>query len=343
MTRNNYAADTPAEQSPDWTSRQLNLELGKTPVAFIVFNRPEHTRAAFAAIRGYRPSRLFLIADGPRTHYPLDAVRCQDVRHIVSEVDWPCEVRTNFSNHNLGCSLRVSSGLDWVFSEADRAIVLEDDCVASPEFFSFCDQILEAYENNEAVWVVSGNSYQPEIKRGDGSYYFSKYPDCWGWATWRRAWRHYQNDLPFLDEWQRTRRWKECFPTLLERRYFDRVFRGVLRGATDSWGYRWLACMIYGGGLAATPNANLVQNIGFDGEGTHTTNRGNPHPHCPTQLGPMKHPTRVAPDVEADDYLRIVVEQRGWSGVLRRLPQRAAQLVQRIAKVDLIGPGRLPR
>jgi hypothetical protein len=286
---------------------------------------------AFAAIRGYRPARLFLVADGPRETQALDAARCQEVREIVSAVDWPCEVRTNFSSYNLGCSRRVSSGLDWVFSAADRAIVLEDDCVASPEFFLFCDELLEVYENNDSVWVVSGNSYQPEFKRGDGSYYFSKYPDCWGWATWRRSWRHYQNELPFLDEWQRSRRWKECFPTVLERRYFNRLFHRVLDGSIDSWDYRWLACVIYGGGLAATPNANMVRNIGFDAQGTHTTNRANSPPHCPTQLGPMKHPTRVAPDRTADDYLRIVVEQRGWGGLLRRLPARAARLIRRFA------------
>ncbi len=305
------------------------MKPGQTPVAFFVFRRPMHTRASFAAIRAYRPARLFLVADGPRKDHPEDEQRCLDVRSIVSDVDWPCEVLTNFASDNLGCSWRIPSGLAWVFSHADRAIVIEDDCVASPEFFEFCEQLLRYYETEESVWAVNGNSYQPEVRRGDGSYYFSKYPDCSGWATWRRAWRHYQRDLPFLKEWKRSRSWKACFPTVLERRHFSRVFDDVLKGSMDSWAYRWLACAIYGGGLSATPNANLVRNIGFDAEGTHTTTPGILHRHCPELLGPLSHPANIAADRDADHYLRAVVEGGGWAGLLRWMVRGGARRVVR--------------
>ena len=296
------------------------LDLGSTPVAYVVFNRPRHTRQTFAAIRAYRPSQLFIIADGPRASHPADIERCREVRNLVSEIDWPCEVQRNFSEENLGCRQRVSSGLDWVFSIVDRAIVLEDDCLASPEFFSFCDTLLERYSVNDSVWVVSGNSYQPQYRRGDGSYFFSKNPDIWGWATWRRAWRHYRADLPFLSEWLKSQRWKQDFPTRYEQRFFRRIFSEALSGTVDSWAYLWVGCVIYGGGLSATPNANLVTNIGFDDEATHTTSRSLKYDRTP--LGAMTHPSQIAADAEADAYFRRKFSDPGLSKRLLRRARR---------------------
>ena len=300
------------------------FELGRTPVAYVVFNRPRHTHETFAAIRAYRPSQLFIIADGPRSSHPADIERCREVRNIVSEIDWPCEVQCNLSDENLGCARRIAGGLDWVFSIVDRAIILEDDCLASREFFSFCDSLLEHYCDNESVWAISGNSHQPHYRRGDGSYFFSKYPDIWGWATWRRAWQHYRHDLPFLNEWLKSRRWREDFPTGSEQRHFRRIFSEALSGIVDSWGYRWIGCLIYGGGLSATPNANLVRNIGFDLEATHTkTAHGLEYDVTP--LGALTHPSQIATDAEADEYLR----RKFFSdpGLAERLLRRAKRLI----------------
>jgi hypothetical protein len=272
-------------------------------VAYFVFNRPRHTRQSFAAVRNRRPSHLFIIADGPRASHPQDFARCREVREIVNLIDWPCRVYRNYSDTNLGCKRRISSGLDWVFSQVDRAIILEDDCVASSEFFSFCDTLLEFYEEDERVWAINGNSYQAHGQNGDGSYYFSKYPDCWGWATWRRAWNHYQVELPFLEEWIGSTRWKAAFPLRAEQRYWRQKLNLVRRGKIDTWDYQWLACMNFGEGLAATPNANLVTNIGFD-EGTHMNERDNSGPHNLTPLGAIVHPSEVKPDSEADEFYR---------------------------------------
>jgi hypothetical protein len=301
------------------------LDLGSTPVAYFVFNRPRHTRDTFAAIRTYRPSRLFIIADGPRAT-GADVERCREVRSIVSQIDWPCKVLHNFSDTNLGCRRRIASGLDWVFSAVDRAIVLEDDCLASREFFSFCDSLLELYCADDSVWVISGNSYQPQYHRGDGSYFFSKYPDIWGWATWRRAWRHYRSDLPFLKDWLKSRRWKKDFPTWSEQKYFRRIFSETLTGSVDSWAYRWTACVIYGGGLSITPNANLVRNIGFDDQGTHTKNSYG-FEYTLTPLGSLIHPSKIARDAEADEYLRRIFYSD--PGLGKRVLRKAKRFVVR--------------
>jgi hypothetical protein len=185
--------------------------------------------------------------------------------------------------------------------------------------------LLERYCDNESVWVISGNSFQPQHRRGDGSYFFSKYPDMWGWATWRRAWCHYRHDLPFFDEWRRSPRWKECFPTSSEQRYFRRIFSESLVGTVDSWGYPWTGCVIYGGGLSAMPNANLVRNIGFDDEATHTKTAPPGLEYDLTPLGALTHPSQIAADAEADEYLR----RRFFtdSGLGKRLLRRAKRFI----------------
>lgn len=140
-----------------------------TPIAYIAFNRPEHTRKTIQVVREQRPSQLFIIADGPRPGHPTDVDRCAEVRTIMDQVDWPCEVQHNYAEVNLGLKCRVSSGLDWVFSQVDRAIVLEDDCVPHPDFF-FCDGLLERYADDDRVSVIAGNNFQHGRRRGDGSY-----------------------------------------------------------------------------------------------------------------------------------------------------------------------------
>ena len=161
----------------------------RTPVALLIFNRPDTTERVFNAVAKARPSKLLVVADGPRDSRPGEAARCEQTRAIIKRVDWDCEVITNFADRNMGCKLRVSSGIDWIFEQVEEAIILEDDCLPDPSFFRFCDEMLERYRDNERVGMVSGGNLQFGRHRGTGSYYFSKYTHIWGWASWRRAWK----------------------------------------------------------------------------------------------------------------------------------------------------------
>lgn len=275
----------------------------KTPVAYIIFNRPKHTEASFAVLRERKPAKLFIIADGPRPGHPTDAERCSAVRAIVEQIDWPCEVHRNYAESNLGLKRRVSSGLDWVFEKVERAIVLEDDCVAHPDFFHFCDEMLERFADDKRVSVVTGNNFQDGQKRGNASYYFSKYNHCWGWATWRRAWQHYDGDLPFWPQWSQTPDWQKMTPDSLERKYWNQIFEDVRAGKIDSWAYPWTCSVWYQGGLTVTPNVNLVSNIGFGPESTHTSSARSPLADMATAaLGDLQHPEAVEQNIEADKY-----------------------------------------
>jgi len=293
------------------------------PVAYIVFNRPQHTQKTFAVLRELQVPVLFLIADGPRSEHPDDQQRCARVREIVEQVDWPCEVHSNYADFNLGLKNRVSSGLDWVFEHVDRAIVLEDDCVAHPDFFSFCDQLLERYADDERVSVITGNNFQDGQHRGTGSYYFSKYNHCWGWATWRRAWDCYEGDLEFWPSWKQSDAWKTIAPNVIERHYWEDIFEKTLAGQYDSWAYPWTASIWHCGGLTATPNVNLVSNIGFGRDSTHTSSSNNPLGALPTaSIGELIHPTVVRRDEEADQYTfrHVFLGEKGylpWSFLMR--------------------------
>ena len=299
----------------------------QTPIAYIVFNRPQHTKRTFAVLRDQRPSQLFIIADGSRTGHPTDAERCAEVRAIVDQVDWPCEVHRNYAGSNLGLKRRVSSGLDWVFGQVDRAIVLEDDCVAHPDFFRFCDELLELYFEDERVSVITGNNFQNGQKRGDASYYFSKFNHCWGWATWRRAWQYYQGGLPFWPEWRNSDDWKQTVPDKIERQYWKKIFEKVYADRIDSWAYPWTACVWKYGGLTATPNVNLVSNIGFGADATHTTSPSSEQAGIPVEpIGDLSHPYHIKQDSFADSY----VFDHTFGGRNQRLPMSFFQFPRRV-------------
>ncbi len=128
-----------------------------TPVAFIIFNRPDTTSKVFEAIKQAKPKKLLVIADGPRINKPGEAEKCKQTRAITEQIDWDCEVLRNYSENNLGCRNRVSSGIDWVFENVDEAIIIEDDCLPNPSFFRFCQELLGKYRNNDEIFLISGN------------------------------------------------------------------------------------------------------------------------------------------------------------------------------------------
>ena len=232
-------------------------------IAYIIFNRPRHTRETFEVIRAQRPSKLFIIADGPRAGHATDVERCRAVRQIVEHIDWPCEVHREYAEQNLGLKRRISSGLTWVFSLTEAAIVLEDDCLPHPDFFGYCQDLLERYKEDERIWVITGNNFQNGKRRGDASYYFSKFGHCWGWASWRRAWQHFDGDLSFWPEWKHSDDWRRKMPDPFEQRYWIDILDRVYQHKIDSWAYPWLATLWYHGALTATPRVNLVTNIGI--------------------------------------------------------------------------------
>lgn len=272
------------------------------PIALFVFNRPHLTEQVYQRIRQARPRRMFVVADGPREGHPDDRRLCSMTRQIVSSPDWPCELLTNFSEENLGNGRRISSGLDWVFGQCAEAIILEDDCLPCPSFFSFCSSLLTYYRDDTRIMHISGNNYQDGVRRGNASYFFSRYSLSWGWASWARAWRHY--DFSF-HSWPTARdeEWlKSVLEDPMEIDYWTPIFERLYRGFIDTWDYQWLLTCWFQNGLSIQPNVNLVSNVGV---GPDATNFKEAHSTIgtPTQeLRELVHPRRMNRDIEADRF-----------------------------------------
>ena len=273
-----------------------------TPVALFLFNRPEPTARVFARIAEARPRQLFLIADGPRTE--AERPRCEAARQAVSRVDWDCHVRRNFSDENLGCRVRMSSGIDWVFSQVEEAILLEDDCLPHPTFFPYCAELLARFGEDERIVMISGDNFQRGRRRTPFSYYFSRIPHVWGWATWRRAWRHYDVTI---NRWPELRDagWLEA--TLRDAdvaRAYRRLFDDTHSGKIDTWDYQLTLAAWQQEALTVLPEVNLVTNLGFGPDATHTKACNSPDAALPVHPMefPLRHPEQVQRCVEADDF-----------------------------------------
>jgi hypothetical protein len=281
---------------------KINLPSSKkTAVLFLVFNRPDTTIKVFEKIRETKPSRLYVAADGPREGYSDEKEKVMKVRKIATNVDWPCELKTLIRDKNLGCKKGVSSAITWFFEQEEQGIILEDDCVPHLDFFSFCENLLDRYFLDERVSVVTGNNFQNSKWRGDASYYFSKYNHCWGWATWRRAWKHYQGDINFWPKWKISDAWKKYTPDKIERKYWEKIFDSCYAGQIDSWAYPWTASTWYKNSHTATPNVNLVSNIGFGNDATHTKSTNHISSNLKTfDLKNIIHPKKIYRNIQAD-------------------------------------------
>jgi len=233
----------------------------------MMFKRPDMTQKVFELIRQVKPPKLLVIADGPRQDRPEEAELCAAARAVVDQVDWDCEVLKNYSDVNLGCRTRVYTGLDWVFQNVEEAIILEDDCVADPSFFRFCQELLERYRYDDRVMLIGGdNTHQYQATKY--SYYFSQYALIWGWATWRHGWAHFRHDANLLFEELVDRNLGHAFD--LDGSYpYMRMLADNAAGKNDSWAIRWHASTFLKGLLTLHPCNSLVQNIGLDGSGTH--------------------------------------------------------------------------
>ena len=283
----------------------------KTPVAFIIFNRPDTTKKVFAEIAKARPPKLLVIADGPRADHPDDAEKCAAVRAIIDGVDWDCEVLTNYSDVNLGCKRRVSSGLDWLFDTVEKAIILEDDSLPHPTFFRFCEEMLERYRDDERIAMISGNNFQFGRKRTEYSYYFSRYAHIWGWASWRRAWENYDVNMKRWPEIRDGGWLQDILDDKKSVRYWEKIFEKVYQGEIDTWDYQWMFSCWVQSALTILPNVNLVSNIGFGSEAVHTTEKNE---LAGMEIEPMKFPISHPSYILRDSVADSITEKNNISG-----------------------------
>jgi len=294
-------------QIPD--SRLTKWQI-KTPVVLIVFNRPDATAKVLEKIAEAKPPKLLVISDGPRPDNPLDEENCRQVRKIIEKVAWPCEVLTNYSDINLGCKMRVVTGLDWAFSIVEEAIILEDDCIPHFTFFRFCEELLGKYRNDERVAIINGTNLFLSREKNFYSYYFSIFPSAWGWATWRRVWANYDIDVK---KWPalKNSNWLE---NILNDRgvlydYWKNVFDLSYQHKTNTWDYQLIFSVWVQRALAVIPSVNLISNIGYGrNSGTHHFSIWHKwHKFSELKLKsmefPLSHPPAIFENKKAERFL----------------------------------------
>lgn len=274
-----------------------------TPVLLIIFNRPDKVKRLINSLREVKPAKVYVSADGPRDAVPTDSSRCALARDVIGQIDWPCEVVTNFHERNTGADFGPEKALNWFFNNVDEGIVLEDDCIAHPDFFRFAKEMLDKYRDNNQVMMISGNNFQNGIIRGDGSYYFSKYPSTWGWASWKRAWKYYDTKTSDYREFINKNKLGDICQSRVEKKYWTRFFDKINRGELKHWDIKWIFAIWNNDGVSITPNVNLVQNVGFGKDATHTFKHDDAMVVKTSSVGEIIHPSNITINKEADAYL----------------------------------------
>jgi hypothetical protein len=273
-----------------------------SPVLFLIFNRPDKTALVMKAIRAASPPRLYVAADGPRDRQG-EAQRCEAARQIATGVDWPCEVHTLFRDHNLGCRRAVSGAITWFFRCEEEGVILEDDCVPCNSFFTYCTELLGRYRFDMRIMCVSGDNLQRDNTRVQYSYYFSRYTQMSGWATWRRAWQLYDFEMRSWPEFRDSgmlEAWSDGDTRFEE--YWKSKFDETAAGRIDTWDYQFLFSCWAQGGLTCVPRTNLVSNVGFGPDATHLTDATDWTANMPVAdlEFPLRHPRLICRDVERD-------------------------------------------
>lgn len=276
-----------------------------TAVLFLVFNRLETTKQVFRAIRQAKPPRLYVASDGPRNGRNGESEKVQAVRDFVMQnIDWECHVKTLFRDQNLGCKYAVSSAINWFFENEEQGIILEDDCLPSQSFFWFCEELLERYKDDLRIWHISGNNFQNSVIRGTASYYFSKFNHIWGWASWANRWREYDVEMKSFKNFMAQNMIKDIMETEQERNYWRKIFYNVSNDKIDTWDYQWTYTVWINSGLSVLPNMNLISNIGFGVDATHTTDLDSQSSKIQRhELNfPLLHPFFVLKNLNADKH-----------------------------------------
>lgn len=308
-----------------------NMSQFDTPILLIIFNRPDKVRQLIKALEVVKPTNVYISADGPRSDVPSDIKKCNETRQVINEISWTCNVFTNFLDKNLGVDKGMEEAMNWFYSNVDEGIVCEDDCIPNQDFFNFCSILLERYRFNEKVMLISGTNVQDGIVRGTGSYYFSHYP-AWGYAMWKRTWDKFDSNLNGLDSFIQNNKIDTILNDPQQKKYWINFFKKIRNKKFNFTDTRLLFSIWNNGGLVIIPNKNLVKNIGFDIEATHSTFGGKERSIDSSSIGDMQFNDIIKVDEDADNYLFEKIYKISF---FKKVFSKILQLMTKIIKYGL--------
>jgi hypothetical protein len=302
------------------------------PLLLIIWRRQDTLQRVINAIRPVAPRFIYVASDGPRQDRAGEAEQVTATRRLVERcIDWPCSIAKLYSDVNQGCRLGPITAISWFFSQEEHGIILEDDCVPHPDFFVYCSTLLSRYRDDQRVWCISGNNFQNGRIRGSASYYFSRYVNSWGWATWRSRWALFDPHLTSWPALKSSTLLQSHFADPVERRYWTLLWERTHQCSNTAtwWDYQWQYALVTNHALSISPNVNLVQNIGFGVDATHMASPDAVHLSLAARaMGPLIHPEVVMPDLLADQFLFYT----HYLGASSSPPKRFFRLIWRIVR-----------
>jgi hypothetical protein len=312
----------------------MPLNPADIPLLLIIWRRPHTLRQVIDAIRPLAPTRLFVASDGPRFDRSDEVDKVISARQVIEqEIDWSCHIERRYSDVNQGCSTGPIQAISWFFEHVEEGIILEDDCIPHPDFFTYCATLLERYRGDKRVWCISGNNFQNGQWHGDGSYYFSRYNHCWGWASWRRCWQHYDGDMRLWPAFRDMGLIETIFEDPIERQFWSDTWQRTYEKSVPItwWDYQWTFTCLSNGGLTALPNRNLVSNVGFGSDATHTISASSLQSLDTWSISPILHPSFVVRSKKADAHTGKIVfcPSRPRLYYLYRIAQKARNDLRR--------------
>jgi hypothetical protein len=328
----------------------------QTPVVLIAFRRPDVTQRNLDVLRQVQPEQLFIVADGPRPGLPDEAAKCEAVRALIDDIDWPCKVERKYADRNLGLEANVELGLDWVFSQVDRAIVLEDDCIPDPTFFRFAEELLDRYADEKQVWQIAGDTHTVSgTHYGEASYGFSTWASVWGWATWADRWHAHRAEFDrdhagAEDRVDKTPRTADAVRNRPAVPHPDAIItEGAMRhftfvstetdGDHYGWDHHWWVTIMSRQGLSIMPRVNLVEHDGYGEGATHTRASKVPYP-AEAMAFPLVHPAGVELNRDAERELELILLRH--DGRISRLARKLIKplwmraMVRRLIDLPLV-------
>ena len=305
-----------------------------TPILITAWRRVDKIEKLLIAISENKPKKIYISCDGARKDSPDDNERIKNVKKTIDRlINWDCEIHKLYNEQNLGCRGAMLQAINWFFAHESQGIILEDDCIPNKEFIPFCSKLLKKYKKNHKVWNISGTNYQQGNDRGDGSYYLSKYFHCWGWATWRDRWLSFE---PYINSWSKARETyllKSIFTDPQEIKFWNDTFEKFYEERIpDTWDIEWAYTCLINEGSTIIPNVNLVKNIGFDSEATHTKFTIDKYSN-ETPILPIIHPTFLVNDNEADRFTFYNHYQMCFKRRIKLIYKRPFYYPKKISKI----------
>jgi len=287
-----------------------------TPILLLAFNRPDYLRIQIQALQDLHATSVFVACDGPRENNEHDKSACTEIREYLQEVHKVLPLITLIREGNAGCKYSVSSAIDWFFTHVEEGIILEDDCLATPSFFTFASVLLAKYKINKKIWHIAGSHF---IETNDlkESYFFSKKPLCWGWATWKDRWKNFNAEMP---DWPSHKTDIELnLKTITAKKYWCTIFEKMYKKQIDTWDYQWIYTIWKNYGICIIPKYNLVTNIGFDHRATHTKTSLSPWANLKTEnlVFPLTHPTKIQVNEILDEQIQSNLDENIFKKLIK--------------------------